>query len=68
MLKHSVSEKRSVSIFRCEAGDNVLGPLERASLNHGPKRVGVPASHLKKEIDLVSEALCFFKYWKMGKV
>jgi hypothetical protein len=66
MKKHNVSETGSVSVLRLGKAPTLLGPLERANLNHwigpvvqGPNRVGV-FPHLRTETDPVSETLCFF--------
>jgi hypothetical protein len=62
MKKHNVSETGSVSVLRWGKTPTLLGPLERANLNHwttGPNRVGV-FPHPRMETDPVSETLCFF--------
>jgi hypothetical protein len=60
--KHNVSETVCVSIFRCEAWDiTLLGPLERASLNHWSTH-----PHLKTETDPVSET--FFLILDDGQI
>jgi hypothetical protein len=38
LRKHEVSETGSVSVLRCGKKPILLGPLERASPNHNPKR------------------------------
>jgi hypothetical protein len=51
----------------CET-PSLLGPLERANLNHelalanGPNSVGVSHPHLRVETGAVSETLCSLEY------
>jgi hypothetical protein len=71
--KHNVSDTESVSVLRGEGAETptLLGPFERANLNHwtthvsintalskGPNRVGVGLPHLRMKTDPFSETFC----------
>jgi hypothetical protein len=64
ITKHDISETGSASVLRWREPPTLLGPLDRANLNHwtlalskGPNRVG-GSLHLRTEADPVSETLC----------